>query len=56
MAAATAEIIQKLKFELHPAHGLDLASSDYHIFRPLKDALCGHRFASNEEVMVAMHM
>lgn len=56
MAAATAMMIHKLKFELHPAHGLDLPSSDYYIFRPLKDAFCGHWFASNEEVKVAMHM
>jgi hypothetical protein len=56
MAAATAKMIQRLKFELHPAHSPDLASSDYHIFRSLKYALCGHRFASNEEVKVAMHM
>jgi hypothetical protein len=56
MATATAKMIKKLKFELHPAHGPDLASSDYHIFRPLKDTLYGHRFGSNEEVKVAMHM
>jgi hypothetical protein len=56
MAATTAKITQKLKFKLHPAHGLDLASSHYNIFRPVKDALCGHQFASNEEVKVATNM
>jgi hypothetical protein len=28
----------------------DLTPSDYHIFRLLKDALCGCQFANNEEV------
>jgi histone-lysine N-methyltransferase SETMAR len=42
-AAATVDTIQKLKFKLlpHPAYSPNVAPSDYHIFRPLKDALCG---------------
>jgi hypothetical protein len=33
----------------------DLAASDYRIFGPLKDALCGCQFANNEEVKVMLH-
>jgi hypothetical protein len=39
-----------MKFALypHPAYNLDLAPSVYHIFRLLKDALCGCQFANGE--------
>jgi len=51
-AAATVETVQQLGFELlqHPPYSPDLAPSDYHIFGPLKEALRGRRFASDEEV------
>jgi histone-lysine N-methyltransferase SETMAR len=50
-AAVTVET-KKFEFELlpHPSYSPDLAPSDYHIFRPLRDALHGHQSANNEEV------
>jgi hypothetical protein len=51
MAAASVEMIQKLKFKLlpNPAYSPHLTSSDYHIFALLKDVLCGHQLANDEE-------
>ena len=56
-AAATVKTVQQLGFELlqHPPYSPDLAPSDYHIFSPLKEALRGRRFTSNEEVKEAVH-
>ena len=56
-AAGTVETVQQLGFELleHPPYSLDLVPSDYHIFGPLKGALRGHRFTSDEEVKEAVH-
>ena len=55
-ATATVETVQQLGFKLHhPPHGPDLAPSDYHIFDPLKEALRGRRFTSDEEVKEAVH-
>jgi len=34
----------------HPAHSPDLASSDLHLFSPLKDAPGGKRFRADDEV------
>jgi hypothetical protein len=34
----------------HPAHSLSLAPSDYHLFGPVKDALCGSNFADAKEL------
>jgi histone-lysine N-methyltransferase SETMAR len=50
--------VQQLGFELlqHPPYSPDLAPSDYHIFGPLKEALRGCRFTSNEEVKEAVHI
>ena len=39
----------------HPAYSLDLAPSDYHLFGPLKEALRGRRFTSDEEVKETVH-
>ena len=39
----------------HPAYSPHLAPSDYHLFGPLKDALRGHRFTSDEGVKEAVH-
>jgi hypothetical protein len=57
MAAVTIETIQKLKFELlpHSAHSPNLTPSDYHIFRPLKESLCGCRFANVKKVKDTVH-
>jgi hypothetical protein len=55
--AGTYETTQKLKSEVfpHPAISPELAPLDYQIFRPHKDALCGHQFANNEEVKNVVH-
>ena len=54
-AAHTAETLQKLKFEVmaHPPYSPDLAPSDCHLFGPLKEALRGRRFTSDQEVKEA---
>ena len=56
-AAATVETVQQLDFKLlqHPPYSPDLASRDDHIFGPLKEALRGRRFTSNEEVEEVVH-
>jgi histone-lysine N-methyltransferase SETMAR len=38
----------------HPPYSLDLAPSDYHLFRPLKDHLKGHHYETDEAVQDAM--
>ena len=38
----------------HPLYSPDLAPSDFHIFGPLKDALCGIRFEDDESVISAV--
>jgi histone-lysine N-methyltransferase SETMAR len=43
------------KFLQYPPYSPDLAPSNYHIFGPLKEALCGCRFTSNAEVKEAVH-
>lgn len=55
--AANVEAIKQLKFGLlpHLPYRPDLAPSDYHIFEPLKEALRGRRFASDDEVKDAVH-
>ena len=57
-AAARVETVQQLGYELlqYLPYSLDLAPSDYHIFGPLKEALRGSRFASDEEVKKAVHI
>ena len=48
--------MQQLGFELqHSPYSQDLAPSDYHIFGPLKEALRGRKFTSDEEVKEAVH-
>jgi len=53
----TVQTLVKLGFTVleHPAYSPDLAPSDYHFFGPLKDALRGRRFTSDEEVKKAVH-
>ena len=57
VAKATIETINKLGFEVleHPAYSPNLAPSDYHLFAPLKDALRGRKFSSDESVQKAVH-
>jgi hypothetical protein len=49
-ARATQDRIQELQWELleHPPYSPDLASSDFHLFGPLKDHLVGKCFADDE--------
>jgi len=49
--------IQDVSFEClpHPPYMPDLAPSDFHIFGPLKEAMGGKSFRSDEEVQQAMH-
>jgi len=57
-AAHTVETLQKLKFEVlaHPLYSPDLDPSDYHLFGPLKEALRGRRFTSDQELKEAVHV
>jgi histone-lysine N-methyltransferase SETMAR len=54
-ASQTVETINHLGFEVleHPAYSPDLASSDYRLFGPLKNALRGRRFSTDKEVREA---
>ena len=56
-AAKTVETLQDLRFEVleHPPYSPDLAPSDFHLFGPLKEALRGRRFSTDEEVKEAVH-
>jgi len=56
-AIRTLQTLVKLGFSVweHPAYSPDLGPSDYHLFGPLKDALRGRRFTSDEGVKEAMH-
>ena len=56
-AAHTVETLQKFNFEVlaHPPYSPDLAPSDYHLFGPLKEALRGHQFTSDQELKEAVH-
>jgi histone-lysine N-methyltransferase SETMAR len=56
-ARATAATIEDLHFEClpHPPYSPDLAPSDYHMIGPLKEALGGKKFQSDEEIHRAVH-
>ena len=49
--------IHECGFELlsHPPYSPDLAPSDFHMFRILKDSLRGHAFQSDEDVIQAIN-
>jgi histone-lysine N-methyltransferase SETMAR len=55
-ANQTIERVNELGFELmeHPPHSPDLAPSVFRIFGPMKEALSGRRFSSDEEVIGAV--
>ena len=38
----------------HPPYSLDLAPSDFHLFGPMKDGLCGQHFPSNNAIIRAV--
>jgi hypothetical protein len=39
----------------HPAYSPDLAPSDYHVFGPLKEALGGKKFSTDNEIKEVVH-
>lgn len=55
--AKTVEALQDLRFEVleHPPYSPDLAPSDFYLFGPLKEALRGRQFFTDEEVKDAVH-
>jgi len=56
-ARLTVATIQDLSFEClpHPPYSPDLALGDFHVFGPLKEAMEGKCFRSDEEVQQAVH-
>ena len=48
--------LQQLGWEVlpHPPYSPDLALSDFHVFRPLKEFLGGHHFSIDDEVKQAV--
>jgi transposase len=48
-------LISNVQMLPHPPYSPDLAPSDFHLFWPLKDALRGRHFRSDEEVTEAVH-
>jgi len=56
-ARSTVATIQALSFKClpHPPYSPDLASSDYHVFGPFKEAMEGKSFRSDEDVQQAVH-
>jgi len=55
-ARSTVATIQDLSFEClpHPPYSPDLTPSDFHVFGPLKEAMGGKSFRSDEEVQQAL--
>jgi histone-lysine N-methyltransferase SETMAR len=56
-ARSTVATIQDLSLEClpHPPYSPDFAPSDFHVFGPLKEAMGGKSFRSEEEVQPAVH-
>ena len=56
-ARSAVATIQDLSFKClpHPLYSPDLAPSDFHVFGPLKEAMGGKSFRSDEEVQQAVH-
>jgi histone-lysine N-methyltransferase SETMAR len=57
MARETVATITDLHFDTlpHPPYSPDLAPSDYYMFGPLKEAMGGKKFRSDEEVHQVVH-
>jgi histone-lysine N-methyltransferase SETMAR len=53
----TAKKITDLRLECipHPAYSPDLAQSDYHVFGPLKEALSGKKFSTDDDIKEVVH-
>ena len=56
-ARSTVAAIQDLSFEClpHPQYSPDFAPGDFHVFGPLKGAMGGKSFRSDEEVQQEVH-
>jgi len=56
MAAHTVDTLRALKVEVlkHPPYSPDLAPSNFHLFRLMKEHLQGQKFADDSEVMEAV--
>jgi histone-lysine N-methyltransferase SETMAR len=56
-ARATAKKIKDLRLECipHTAYSPDLAPSDYHVFGPLKEAVGGKKFSTDDDIKEAVH-
>ncbi|GFO48771.1 histone-lysine N-methyltransferase SETMAR [Plakobranchus ocellatus] len=52
-AKRTKEWLERYRWDIipHPAHSLDLALSDFHLFRSLKRHLGGKKFEDEDEVI-----
>jgi len=57
IAARTLETLKQLKWEAmeHPAYSPDLATSDFQLFGPLKNAVRGRRFSCDNGMKAAVH-
>ena len=55
-ACLTSEAIAKMGWEVlpHPSYSPDLAPSDYHLFRFMKDQLHGQRYETTEAIQKAV--
>jgi len=56
-SAVAVGAIRQCGFQLlnHPLYSPDMAPSDYHVLRSLKDSVHGHDFYSDEEVIYAVN-
>jgi hypothetical protein len=56
-ACYTIKQIHDLKFEVlpHEPYSVDLAPSSFHLFWPVRDAVCGRHFRLDDEVKEAVH-
>jgi histone-lysine N-methyltransferase SETMAR len=56
MANRTRELLRRYNWEVleHPPYSPDLATSDFHLFGPLKKHLGGRRFATDSKVQQAV--
>jgi histone-lysine N-methyltransferase SETMAR len=54
VAGKTRELLERFKWEImdRPAYSPDLAPSDFHLFKDLKNVLRGKRFERNEKVKI----
>jgi hypothetical protein len=56
IAAVTTGSLEEMQWEVlpHSAYSPDLMPRDFHLFGPLKEALAGKRFRTNDEVKLSV--